>query len=223
MLLVLERQAALFDFAHRVFAERVRLHLLFEEARCDLVRGEAFFFGLLVALLIFAALIARVFFDLDVEALSERSHRFGERRAFELHHEVDGAARLLAAEAVEKPAIGIHVEAWRSLAMEGAQPDVRPTTALERGNGISNDLENVCSLPHSVDCRCCDHAHDMFTSGRRGPTSNECPFALPRRMSQSRHRAASADVISSARAPSARWCACTLALDSLSPACSCSR
>ena len=91
----------------------VLAELLLEERRGERVDGVELLarLALAIGLRRLPGGLPALFFDRDAGALGERTHRLGERVALVLHEEVDGAARLLASEAVEEPAIGVHVEA----------------------------------------------------------------------------------------------------------------
>ena len=81
--------------------------------------------------------------DRNARALGEITDRLGERVSLVLDEEVDGAAGLLAPEAVEVPALRVHVEARRLLLVERAEPDEGATAALEGRHRILNELQDV--------------------------------------------------------------------------------
>ena len=66
----------------------------------------------------------RVFvLELDAGPLREQTHRVDEVDVVVQLHEADHVARGVAAEALEKPAVRMHVERRRLLAVKRAQPD----------------------------------------------------------------------------------------------------
>src|SRR5262249_3078119 len=89
------------ELVERVLTQGVLPELLFEEVRRELVGAVELVFLALRALLL-ASFGAAILFDRDPGALRERSDSFGEGGTFELHHEIDDAPGLFAAEAVEK-------------------------------------------------------------------------------------------------------------------------
>ena len=138
------------ELVERVLAERVLAELLLVEVRGDLV-------GVVEVVLLFAEPIlqprlgAAILFDRDPRALGERAHGLREGRPLELHHEVDHAPRLFAAEAVEKPAIGVHVEARRLLLVKGAEPHERSPAALQRRDALLDDRDDVGPVAYGGD------------------------------------------------------------------------
>jgi hypothetical protein len=92
--------------------------------------------------------------DGDARALGEHAHRLGEGAALDLHDEVDGAAALLAAEAVEEAALGVDVEARRLLLVEGAEAGERAaaTRELDRLADEGDEVGALLDLRSMVSC-----------------------------------------------------------------------
>ena len=104
-----------------------------EEARGRLAkRPEAFFFLVLRAL----GVVLR---HLQPGALRQKAHRIRITEVFDLHDEVDHAAALMAAEAIEDPLVRGDGEGRRLFAVEGAQTE--QVAAAPRQRNI---------LPHDV-------------------------------------------------------------------------
>ena len=98
-----------------------------EECDGQLVRG--------IDLLFFAADargLRALVFHFDAGTFREHAQRIGKREPFEFHYERDHVAALLAAEALEESAIGMHVERRRLLTVKRAEPHEVAATLAER-------------------------------------------------------------------------------------------
>ena len=74
-----------------------------------------------------------VFVQRDAGAVGQEAHGVDEVEVVHGPHEADGVARLLAAEAVVHPVLGVDAEGRRLLGVEGAQPAPAPAHLLEQG------------------------------------------------------------------------------------------
>ena len=142
-------EAAPGELVEGVRALRVLAELSLEEGRGELVdRVE-------VLLLFLLAVDLRrgpcLLLEGDAGALGEGAHGLGERGAFVLHDEVDGAALFLAPEAVEVAAVGVDVEAPRLLLVKRTQPDEGFPAALERGHALGDERDDVRSVADEGD------------------------------------------------------------------------
>jgi len=160
-------EAAAGELVQRVLALRVLAQLLLEVRRRELVHGVEVVTLLLLAVDL-AALGAVLLLDHDPGPLRERPHGLGEREPVRLHEEVDGAAGLFAAEAVEEPAVGVHVEARGLLLVKRAQPYPRAPAALQGRHALGDDGDEVRPIPHERDGVRGDQSLPISSRKRRG-------------------------------------------------------
>src|SRR5690606_26171744 len=125
-------EASLLELLERVAAVLVLFELLLEVRRGERVDRVQLLARLLPAIGLAERAIAARLLDGDARALGEHAHGLRERVALVLDQEIDRAPRLLAPEAMEEPAIGVHVEARRLLLVEGTQAHERPAPPLQR-------------------------------------------------------------------------------------------
>jgi len=121
-------------------------------AQLTLVEGRSYRAGIvqiLVRLHRRAMPVRLVFLHLDAHAVGQHPHRFGKGQPLGLHHEADGVPLLVAAEAVEEPALVVDVEARRLLLVEGTQPGERTPLAGEL-HRLADDSGDVSVLAYLV-------------------------------------------------------------------------
>src|SRR6478736_2513137 len=94
--------------------------------------------------------------DLNSGALGEFTHGLGELEALDALHELDGIARLVAAEAVIEAALGVDVEAGCLLLVERTHADMT-AAALLQPDGLPDQLYDPNLPPHAVEGLLSDH------------------------------------------------------------------
>ncbi len=119
------------EFFDGVRAERVLAQLRLEPVRGELIDAEQFVDGAPGRLGFATLRIGGGLLDLDASEARESLGGFGKRQPLELHQEVEDAALLFAAEAVEKAAFGIDMKARGRLLVKRTQAYEAPPLSRE--------------------------------------------------------------------------------------------
>jgi hypothetical protein len=96
-------------------------------------------FGLLLVPLVFRLALRVVRWKLHAGLLRKVACHLGERLALDVHQERKDVARRLAPEAMVETPVRVHVERWRLLVVEGAEPSEAVATLFER-HVVPDDL-----------------------------------------------------------------------------------
>src|SRR5690606_5282826 len=141
----------------------------------------------------------------------------GEGEVVDLHHERDGVAALLAAEAVEEALGGADLEGGRLLVVEGAQPLEVAAAGVAQLEVLGDDGVDRDRVPyrlhvlvvdpssHTVSLRCRADTPGAAAPRRRGPGTAPRPAPQGARLSSGTCGSARASVSTTARERMRRW------------------
>src|SRR5262249_8119234 len=101
--------------------------------------------------------------DRHAEFLGEHAHRILEADVLVQFQKLEHVAADAAAEAVEKPLLGIDMERWRLLAVKGTKALVGPPGALQR-HVLLDDRQQICLKAQIIDKRLRKETHPFLGS-----------------------------------------------------------